>query len=179
MRLTSSRGGGNNAANHVDTDIVDIVDGKALLGFRVPVVIASPFSRGDEHNPRVGSLTFDHTSVLKLIEWRLTPRDGGSDEHNLAYALNLRQPQTVVPSLLGPEAPAIVASCFQSLVGVLRAEEARSEAPSSSAKTAKWNDLRSHAPKYGFKAQIASAVLRLAERDRLQLRKLNDLFSRN
>ena len=143
-----------NAANGVDTDIVD---GKTLLGFRVPVVIASPFSRGDEENPRINSLVFDHTSVLKLMEWRwrlppLTPRDGGSDVHNLAYALNFQQPQTAVPSLPRPEAPAVAAPCFQNLVGVFSSEEARSGAgPSSSAKTAKWNDLRSQASNYGFK----------------------------
>jgi len=143
-----------NAANAMDTDILD---GKTLLGFRVPVVIASPFSRGDGPNPRISSLVFDHTSVLKLIEWRwgllpLTPRDGGSDVHNLAYALNFQQPRASVPNLPKPEVPAIVAPCFQNIVGVLSPEEAQSGAgPSSSAKTKKWNDLRSQASKYGFK----------------------------
>jgi len=143
-----------NAANGVDTDIVD---GKTLLGFRVPVVIASPFSRGDEQNPRISSLTFDHTSALKLIEWRwglppLTPRDGGSDVHNLAYALNFQRLQTAVPNLPRPSAPAIAAPCFQNLAGIFSPEKARSGAgPSSSAKTEKWNDLRFQASKYGFK----------------------------
>lgn len=36
------------------------------LGFRVPTVLASPFSpRGG-----IGSAVYDHTSILKLIEWR-------------------------------------------------------------------------------------------------------------
>jgi phospholipase C len=143
-----------NAANGIDTDIVD---GKTLLGFRVPVVIASPFTRGDDQNPRISSLAFDHTSALKLIEWRwglppLTPRDGGNDVHNLAYVLNFQRPQTAVPNLRKPEAPVIAAPCFQNLVGVFGSEEARSGAgPSSSAKAAKWTDLRSQASKYGFK----------------------------
>jgi len=50
------------AANAIDTDLVN---GRALLGFRVPVVIASPFSRGVENNPLVSTLVFDHTSILK------------------------------------------------------------------------------------------------------------------
>ena len=37
------------APNAVDPDIVD---GKALLGFRIPVVVASPFTRGDPANPQ-------------------------------------------------------------------------------------------------------------------------------
>jgi phospholipase C len=52
------------APNGVDPDIVG---GKALLGMRIPVVVASPYSRGDNANPRVVSQVFDHTSVLKLI----------------------------------------------------------------------------------------------------------------
>ena len=142
------------AANGVDADIVD---GKTLLGFRVPVVIASPFSRGVPQTPRVSSLVFDHTSVLKLIEWRwglspLTPRDGGSDIHNLAYALDFQHPQSALPKLPRPTAPAIAPPCFQNLAEVFSSEEARSGAgPSSAAKTAKWNDLRSQASKYGFK----------------------------
>ena len=142
------------AANAVDSDIVD---GKTLLGFRVPTVIASPFSRGDAQIPRISPLVFDHTSVLKLIEWRwglapLTPRDGSSDIQNLAYALNFNQPQTAVPSLPKPETPAIATPCFQNLVGGFTAAEARSGAgPSSSGKTAKWKDLQSQASRYGFR----------------------------
>jgi len=79
------------APNDVDPDLVD---GKALLGFRVPTVLVSPFSVGDPKNPRVNSLVFDHTSILKLIEWRwgldpLTARDASEDINNLALALDL------------------------------------------------------------------------------------------
>jgi phospholipase C len=111
------------AANAVDTDIVN---GKTLLGFRLPVVIASPFSRGDAQSPRISSLVFDHTSVLKLIEWRwglapLTPRDASGDINNLAYALSFNQPQTAVPTLPKPNAPAIAAPCLQNVDGVFGA----------------------------------------------------------
>jgi phospholipase C len=89
------------AANSVDTDLVN---GKALLGLRVPTVVASPFSLGNPVDSRVSALVFDHTSVLKLIEWRwglapLTPRDASTDVNNLAYALDFSQPEATVPSL--------------------------------------------------------------------------------
>jgi phospholipase C len=53
------------AANNVDTDLVN---GKALLGLRLPTVVASPFSPGNPADSRVSALVYDHTSVLKLIE---------------------------------------------------------------------------------------------------------------
>ncbi|HYK36202.1 alkaline phosphatase family protein [Alloacidobacterium sp.] len=89
------------AANAVDTDIVD---GKTLLGCRVPVLVISPFSKGNPGNPRINSLTYDHTSVLKLIEWRwqlqpLTPRDSSNDIANLALALDFSNPDTSLPAL--------------------------------------------------------------------------------
>src|SRR3984893_9624443 len=92
------------AGNLVDPDIVH---GKALLGFRIPVCVASPFSRtrhdedhgrdnehdDDERGSGVVSSLFDHTSVLKFIEWRwqlspLTPRDASQDIKNLAHSLS-------------------------------------------------------------------------------------------
>jgi phospholipase C len=107
------------AANNVDTDLVD---GKALLGLRVPTVVASPFSRGNANDPRVSAVVFDHTSVLKLIEWRwglapLTPRDASNDVYNLAYALNFSEQDATVPSLPEPQAPLIAAPCLQNLGG--------------------------------------------------------------
>jgi phospholipase C len=53
------------APNDVDTDLVD---GKALLGCRVPCIVVSPWTRGNPNSPRVDHTVFDHTSVLKLIE---------------------------------------------------------------------------------------------------------------
>jgi phospholipase C len=96
------------APNSVDTDIVN---GKTLLGCRVPVVVASPFSGGNPSSPRVNSLVYDHTSVLKLIEWRfglqpLTRRDASNDVANLAYALDFENPNFHPPSLAEVSAPA-------------------------------------------------------------------------
>jgi phospholipase C len=89
------------APNNVDTDLVD---GKALLGCRVPTIVVSPFTRGNPAKPTINSLLYDHTSVLKLIEWRfglqpLTARDASDEIANLAYALNLSSSDTSVPSL--------------------------------------------------------------------------------
>ena len=53
------------APNDVDADLED---GKALLGFRVPCIIASPWTVGNPANPTVNHAVFDHTSVLALIE---------------------------------------------------------------------------------------------------------------
>lgn len=95
------------APNGVDPDLVN---GKALLGFRIPVVVASPFTRGNRADPRVVSTVFDNTSILKLIEWRwnlkpLTARDASSDVGNLAFALDLAHPDPTVPALPTPPAP--------------------------------------------------------------------------
>jgi phospholipase C len=89
------------APNDVDTDLVG---GKALLGCRVPTVVVSPFTRGTPATPRIDSYLYDHTSVLKLIEWRynlppLTKRDASSEVSNLALALNFAHPDTSVPAL--------------------------------------------------------------------------------
>ncbi|GAA2500889.1 alkaline phosphatase family protein [Terrabacter carboxydivorans] len=74
----------------------------ALRGFRVPALLVSPRARRGfvAHN------TYDHTSILKTIEWRwglapLTPRD--SNARNIAEVLdfssppNLSAPRFVVP----------------------------------------------------------------------------------
>ena len=128
---------------------------------RVPVVVASPWSAGDPANPVVSSLVFDHTSVLKLIEWRwgiapLTPRDASNDVNNLAYALDFNNPQTTGPSLPKPHTPFIAMPCFANLFGGVSAAGPGGVAlntpiPSSSAqKTAVWEQLRSAAQKNGF-----------------------------
>jgi phospholipase C len=72
-------------------------------GFRIPCVLVSPFAR----RGRVAHGTYDHTSVLKLLEWRfalepLSMRD--AQAANLAAALdfshrNLAAPRIAVPRL--------------------------------------------------------------------------------
>ncbi|HJV66805.1 MAG TPA: alkaline phosphatase family protein [Geomonas sp.] len=95
------------APNNVDPDLVN---GKALLGMRIPVVVASPFTRGVPDTPRVVSTVFDNTSILKLIEWRwnlkpLTARDGSDDVGNLAFALDFDNPDATLPLIPAPLPP--------------------------------------------------------------------------
>ncbi|HYM11538.1 MAG TPA: alkaline phosphatase family protein [Bryobacterales bacterium] len=120
------------APNNVDQDLVN---GQALLGFRVPAIVVSPFTRNQApflmasreaadgyaaapgFTPRpprrrspaalVNHTVFDHTSVLKLIEWRwglppLTARDGSPQIGNLAVAMNFSAPDSTVPALPNP-----------------------------------------------------------------------------
>jgi phospholipase C len=99
------------APNTVDPDLVD---GTALLGFRVPTIVASPWTRGQAQEPRVDSSVSDHTSILKLIEWRwglapLTDRDASPDVQNFARLLDLDRPRPGVPPLPNPVAPPPIA----------------------------------------------------------------------
>ena len=92
------------APNKVDTDLVEC---KALLGCRVPCVIASPWTLGDPKNPTVNHTVFDHTSVLKLIEsvWTnvepLAARETSGDVGNLLDVLGATY-QPAVPALPNP-----------------------------------------------------------------------------
>ena len=109
------------AAANVASDVdQDQVNGKTLLGFRVPTIIASPFSRGEPDDPKVKGMTFDHTSVLKMIEWRfgldpLTARDASLDVQNLARALNFHHTDATVPALPPPPAQPPFSDCTQPL----------------------------------------------------------------
>jgi phospholipase C len=90
--------------------ITDLVNGNALLGMRIPPVVVSPFSRGNPQSPRVMHQVFDHTSILKLLEWRfglppLTARDASEQIANLKVALNFRQPDASLPNLPAPSVP--------------------------------------------------------------------------
>ncbi len=82
----------------------------ALRGFRVPCLLITPRAR----RGFVGHRVYDHTSVLKMIEWRfglapLTKRDANA--RNLAEVLdftsppNLRAPRWSVPAFSGTPCP--------------------------------------------------------------------------
>jgi phospholipase C len=80
------------------------VGNDGLLGFRVPALIISPWSR----RGFVDHGVYDHTSVLKLLEWRwrlraLTIRDATAN--NLADALDFRNPNLDAPRFLVPPGP--------------------------------------------------------------------------
>ncbi|HET8561433.1 MAG TPA: alkaline phosphatase family protein [Marmoricola sp.] len=69
----------------------DVSNATALRGFRVPALVVSPRAR----RGHVAHGTYDHTSILRTIEWRwglpaLTPRDAAA--RNLAEVLDFDNP---------------------------------------------------------------------------------------
>src|SRR2546426_5298755 len=79
-------------------------DRDGLLGFRLPCLVISPLA------PRgvVSHTPFDHTSILRLIEWRwnlepLTVRDATAN--NLATALDFGKPNRTAPLYAIPPGP--------------------------------------------------------------------------
>jgi phospholipase C len=79
----------------------DVDPALALRGFRVPCVIVSPFSAPGAIDHGV----YDHTSVLKMIEWRwglppLSARDAAAN--NLAEALDFSRVRHEVPDYTVP-----------------------------------------------------------------------------
>lgn len=115
-------------------------DGTGQRGFRVPCLVISAMARrGVAHD------TFDHTSVLKMIEWRfglepLTVRDSAA--RNLAEVLDLRGPRRRhaprydVPDVATPGCPA---------TGTSMAASGHAHHGES------WEDLRAHAVSSGFR----------------------------
>lgn len=78
------------------------VDGR--LGFRVPTLLVGPWARRGD----VAHEVFDHTSILRLIEWRwglqpLTVRDATAG--NLATALDWSQPDLAAEQYVAPSGP--------------------------------------------------------------------------
>ena len=97
------------------------ISGPIGLGFRVPMLIISPFSRGGF----VCSDTFDHTSILRFLETRF-----GAEVPNLSAwrraqvgdlttALNLKAPDTSVPNLPSTTAAIsqVIQQCTANLAG--------------------------------------------------------------
>jgi phospholipase C len=79
-----------------------VPDGR--LGFRVPCVVISPYARRNF----IGHKQYDHTSILKMIEWRfglppLTVRD--QTANNLAEVLNFAAPNPTAPTFNVPTGP--------------------------------------------------------------------------
>jgi phospholipase C len=73
------------------TSAPDVSPTTALRGFRVPTVVISPRAR----RGAVAHGTYDHTSILRAIEWRwglqpLTPRDANA--RNIAEVLDFDNP---------------------------------------------------------------------------------------
>ena len=76
----------------------------SLLGFRVPALLISPWSR----RTPVSHTVFEHTSVLKMIEWRwglpsLTVRDAATN--NIVEAIDFSKPKKNAPEYNVPVGP--------------------------------------------------------------------------
>lgn len=101
--------------NSPDTDLKN---GAALLGFRVPTVIASPFTKRIAGQPnKVDHNLYDHTAALKLVEWRfglqpLTGRDASPAINNPAATFNFNSPDASMPALPDP-VPVFAPPCFE------------------------------------------------------------------
>jgi phospholipase C len=97
------------------------IRGPIGLGFRVPMLVISPFSRGG----LVSSELFDHTSVLRFVEtlfgaevpnlsaWRR------ATVGDLTSAFNFQSPDTSVPTLPStiPAIPQAIQQCAANLAG--------------------------------------------------------------
>src|ERR1700751_3321753 len=97
------------------------ITGPIGLGFRVPMLIISPFSRGGF----VSSDLFDHTSVLRFLETRFGAevpnlsawrRAAGGD---LTSALNFKKPDLSIPNLPStlPALSQVILQCLANLAG--------------------------------------------------------------
>jgi phospholipase C len=77
------------------------ITGPIGLGFRVPTIVVSPFSRGG----RINSDVFDHTSLLRFLETRFgveVPNLSAWRRNtvgDLTSTLDLAHPRTDVPKL--------------------------------------------------------------------------------
>jgi phospholipase C len=105
------------APNSTDTDLVN---GKALLGCRVPCVVASPWTVGTPTNPTVNHAVYDHTSVLKMIESvfgvePLAARETSNDTGNLLAAIDLSNAPAAAPILPLPQPVAPQTICESSI----------------------------------------------------------------
>src|SRR5205807_2953362 len=97
------------------------VSGPIGLGFRVPMLIISPFSRGGF----VSSALFDHTSVLRFLETRFgveVPNLSAwrrATVGDLTSAFNFRKSDQSIPALPStlPAIPQILTECAASLIG--------------------------------------------------------------
>ena len=94
---------------HVPPQLAPDVDPAfSLRGFRVPCLIVSPFSAPGT----IAQGIYDHTSVLKMIEWRwsllpLSVRDATAN--NLAEALDFKLDRRGAPDYVVP--PFVSAAC--------------------------------------------------------------------
>jgi len=118
-----------------------------LLGFRVPNLIVSPWSR----RGYVDHTQFDHTSILRMIEWRwqlppLSLRDASAN--NLALALDFSQPDLSAPEYAVPT-DVFGGVCGASPASVLNAADSRA-AGIDDDEDREWEPVRALGRQFGF-----------------------------
>lgn len=104
-----------------DPTVEGNIAGPIGLGFRVPMMVISPFSRGGF----VCSDLFDHTSLLRFLETRFgaeVPNLSAwrrSTVGDLTTAFNFSKPDTSAPKLPAtvPAVSAVISSCEANLAG--------------------------------------------------------------
>ena len=109
------------------------------IGFRVPSLVISPFAR----RSYIATTQFDHSSVLKMIEWRwnldpLSVRDATAN--NLATVLDFTRPDLNAPQYAVPLGP------FGSTCGAT----VGSTVPATANESAEWTAVQALATQYGF-----------------------------
>jgi phospholipase C len=109
------------AAALPDPSVEGNISGPIGLGFRVPMLVISPFSRGGF----ICSDLFDHTSLLRFLETRFgaeVPNLSAwrrSTVGDLTSAFNFSKPDTSVPKLpaTAPALSSVITSCEANLAG--------------------------------------------------------------
>lgn len=97
------------------------INGPIGLGFRVPTLLISPFTRGGF----VSSDLFDHTSILRFLETRFgaeVPNLSAwrrSTVGDLTSALNFKKPDQSIPNLPStlPAVQQVIQQCVANLAG--------------------------------------------------------------
>src|SRR5207248_2505896 len=108
----------------------------ALRGFRVPAMMIAPWARS--HQP--SSEIYDHTSILKMIEWRwnlpsLTPRDMSAN--NIAEALDFSKTKHNAPKYSVPPGP-FGAACVAAALSLPGSTPGEWELLQTAARAAGW-----------------------------------------
>ncbi len=124
----------------------DSINGGVLLGMRIPAIIVSPFTLHTGTTPQVSSTLFDHTSILKLIEWRwgltpLTQREASPTIGNLVTSMTFGRPPLALPTVPVP-ASVFAPPCFFGLFGANAAQtQQQNRALRAAAPVTEWGNL--------------------------------------
>ncbi len=131
-------------------------DTDGRLGFRVPNLIVSPWSRRNF----VDHTQYDHTSILNMIEWRwglpaLSVRDASAN--NLALALNFSSPNLTAPTYnvaQGPFSHVCGATSQARPAGGMTSSRLRTAEADMDDEDKEWEPLRLMGHQFGFPIKL-------------------------